>query len=251
MTRSWKMHLLALNEAMEHLGGVWSSVRDSGTQWCSVTNRLTLLTVRFRQLDQVWGETLAGTTAPCFLRARGVHVPLLRAYCTAQSPLPSSTHSPRPGLQQGAVLGKHPVVTDTGHSVQDTRGFHLCLNIGTKLLNPQLMKEGPHALSITECFLDIKFYGKGGNSIPIFQKKCAPGHTLTGEDERLDLSPCVHRPGDAGEQTASGSSRSRIQSFRKRQHKTRNSAIGDNLKSWLGFPPLWIHICPGRNIYGG
>lgn len=60
MTRSWKMHLLALNEAVEHLGGAWSSVRDSGTLWCSVTNRLTLLTVRFQQLDQVWGETLAG-----------------------------------------------------------------------------------------------------------------------------------------------------------------------------------------------
>lgn len=60
MTRSWKMHLLALNEAMEHLGGAWSSVRDSETQGRSVTNRLTLLAVRFQQLDQVWGETLAG-----------------------------------------------------------------------------------------------------------------------------------------------------------------------------------------------
>ena len=68
---------------------------------------------------------------------------------------------------------------------------------------------------------------------------------------RLDLSPCVHRPGDAGEETASGSSRSRLQSFRKWQHKTRNSTVGDNLKSWLGFPPLWIHIRPGRNTYGG
>ena len=48
------------------------------------------------------------------------------------------------------------VLTDTGHRGQDTRGFHLCLNIGAKLLNPQLMKEGPHALSITGCFLDIK-----------------------------------------------------------------------------------------------
>ena len=60
MTRSWKMHLLALNEAMEHLGGAWSSVRDSETQGRSVTNRLTLLAARFQQLDQVWGETLAG-----------------------------------------------------------------------------------------------------------------------------------------------------------------------------------------------
>ena len=54
------MHLLALNEAMERLGGAWSSVRDSETQGLSVTNRLTLRAVRFQQLDQVWEETLAG-----------------------------------------------------------------------------------------------------------------------------------------------------------------------------------------------
>lgn len=60
MTRSWKMHLLALNEAMERLGGAWSSVRDLETQGLSVTNRLTLRAVRFQQLDQVWEETLAG-----------------------------------------------------------------------------------------------------------------------------------------------------------------------------------------------
>lgn len=60
MTRSWKTHLLALNEAMERLGGAWSSVRDSETQGLSVTNRLTLWAVRFQQLDQVWEETLAG-----------------------------------------------------------------------------------------------------------------------------------------------------------------------------------------------
>lgn len=79
------------------------------------------------QIARVWCQATASPflllQAPCFLQARGVHVPLLRAYCTAQSPLPSSTRSPGPGLQQGAVLGKHPV-DEVSPRVMLTTVFH-------------------------------------------------------------------------------------------------------------------------------
>ena len=82
------------------------------------------------QIARVWCQATASPflllQAPCFLQARGVHVPLLRAYCTAQSPLPSSMRSPRPGLQQGAVLG-----TMLGHLLEGSLEYEGTTRRGT------------------------------------------------------------------------------------------------------------------------
>ena len=96
------------------------------------------------------------------------------------------------------VFFNFKVLTDTGHSVQDTRGFHLCLNIGTKLLNPQLMKEDPHALSITECFLDIRVSCSGDwrpardswQSQCLMMKSGLSGTSTANAHVTLRLSPC-------------------------------------------------------------
>ena len=87
---------------------------------------------------------------------------------------------------------------DTGHSGQDTRGFHLCLNFGAKLLNLQLMKEGPHALSITGCFLDIKVSCSGDwwPARDSWQSQCLmmqsglSGTSTANAHVTLRLSPC-------------------------------------------------------------
>ena len=80
----------------------------------------------------------------------------------------------------------------------DTWIFHLCLNIGAKLLNLQLMKEGPHALNITGCFLDIKVSCSGDwwPARDSWQSQCLmmqsglSGTSTANTHVTLRLSPC-------------------------------------------------------------